>query len=67
MNQCDGCQRKLLVVNGIHMDKGKVYMVCTKHLYMPPDKTFNKVTKKKVKLHQFDYIYEDLHDYGDQI
>jgi hypothetical protein len=34
-NQCDGCRRKLRVVNGTHRDeKDNPVMGCTKHLYL---------------------------------
>lgn len=41
MNQCDGCQRRIPVVNGMHDLTGEVgaypgeKMWCTKHLYRP--------------------------------
>lgn len=68
MNQCDGCARRLPIVNGIHMDGKLHYMMCTAALYTPDDKVFKKLVKKRdpevLEFPDFD-DYEDLSDYGD--
>ncbi len=40
MNQCDGCQARMKVVDGIHYTKtGIMHMMCEKDLYTKPGDT----------------------------
>jgi len=36
MNQCDGCARRLPLINGIHKGSGYDYIACTKARYTEP-------------------------------